>query len=49
MFVLAVHDARAGGFFQGADGEQAFHENFEELDEAAVFLYGDNQSLVLVA
>ena len=46
---FAIDAAGAGGFFKGADGEQAFDEEIEQLDEAAVFLNGDDEAIELVA
>ena len=45
VLALAMHDARAAGFLERADGQEPFHKNFEEFDEAAVFLHGNDERL----
>src|SRR5437660_11586644 len=49
VIVLAVDATGIRGFFESADGEQAFDEDFEEFDEAAVFLDGDDEAFVFLA
>ena len=49
MIGFAKNNTGACGFFQGVDGEQAFHKNFEELHEAAVLLHGNDQRVVFLA
>ncbi len=49
VIALAMHDARAGGFFERADGQESFDKDFEEFDEATVFLHGDDERFVFVA
>src|SRR6266478_6369663 len=49
VVALAEDAAGAGGLFKGVDGEKAFDENFEELDEAAEFLDRNDQGVVLLA
>jgi len=49
VIAFAIDAAGVSGFFDGGDGEQAFDEDFEEFDEAAVFLHGDDEGIVLVA
>jgi len=49
VIAFAEHASRSGKFFQGADGQKAFDEDFEEFDEAAVFLNGNDQAVVFLA
>ncbi len=49
MLAFAMHDARSGGFFQRAERQESFHKNFQQLDEAAIFLHGYDERFVLVA
>src|SRR5579859_3932460 len=49
VVAFAIDTAGVGGFLDGGDGQQAFDENFEEFDEAAVFLHGNDERVVLVA
>src|SRR2546430_1556577 len=49
VIAFAQHAARTGEFFQSADGKKAFDEDFEEFDEAAVLLHGNDQAVVLLA
>src|SRR6267378_6884310 len=49
VVAFAIDATGVGGFFDGGDGQKSFHENFEEFDEAAVFLHGDDQGIVFVA
>src|SRR5260370_34762518 len=49
VIALAKDAARAGEFFQSDDGKKAFHEDLEKLDEAAVFLDGNNQAVIFLA
>jgi hypothetical protein len=46
---LAINTAGLRGFFERGDGEQSFDEDVEKFDEAAVFLNGSDEAVVLVA
>src|SRR6266478_8146030 len=49
VVAFAVDAASVGGFFDRSDGQESFHKNFKEFDEAAVFLHGDDEGFVFVA
>jgi len=49
VVALAIDAAGVGSFLDGGDGQQAFDKDFEEFDEAAVFLHGDDERFVFVA
>ncbi len=49
VIALAIKTASAGNFVKGIDGDEAFDEDIEEFDEAAVFLHGDDEGIVFVA
>jgi len=49
VIAFAEDAAGAGEFFQSADGKKAFDEDFKKLDEAAVFLDGNDQAVVFLA
>jgi hypothetical protein len=46
---LAKDAAGARGFFERADGKKTFDEEIEKLDEASVFLNGNDEAVELVA
>src|SRR6202007_1297336 len=46
---LTVDAARATGFFKRTQGHEALDEDFEELHETSVFLYGNDQPVVFLA
>src|SRR5258706_370789 len=49
VVAFAIDAAGVGGFLDGGDGQESFHKNFKEFDEAAVFLHGDDERFVFVA
>src|SRR5204862_7772075 len=49
VIALAKDAAGTGEFLQRVDGKKAFDEDFEQFDEAAVFLDGNDQAVVFLA
>src|SRR5208283_939954 len=48
VFAFAMHHAGPGRFFERADRQESFDEDLQQLDKAAVFLYGNDERFVLI-